>query len=313
MMKTEAAITSEQSEKAIRDMAAVGIAGNVFLAVFKLLAGIFGHSSAMLSDAVHTMSDVFATLIAFIGVRLSGKKADHEHPYGHERLECVASLLLGSILLLTGAGIGIRCLTAILQGTYQNMPQPGLIAVIAAAVSIAVKEVMFWYTMYHARRCRSSAFKADAWHHRSDALSSVGALIGIEGARLGYPVWDQIAGIVICIVILVVAVRILADAVAKMLDTSCDDAYESKLKSFVEETAKDQGETIGIDILRTRKFGEKVYAEMEISVDGNMRLKEAHDIADRLHDRIEEQYPEIKHVMIHLNPAGYSYKTPRML
>ena len=309
----QTAVSPEQYEKAIREMAAVGVLGNVFLAIFKLIAGIFGHSAAMLSDAVHTLSDVFATLIAFIGVQLSKKKADREHPYGHERLECVASLLLGSILLLTGAGIGINCLKAIISGSYKELEQPGMIAVAAAIVSILTKEAMFWYTMYNAKRCKSSAFKADAWHHRSDALSSVGALIGIEGARRGFPILDQVAGIVICIVIIGVAVSIFKDAISKMLDTSCDDDFEDNLKQFVKKSASDLGKNVGIDILRTRKFGEKIYAEMEISADGNMSLKEAHDIADVLHDKIEEKYPDIKHIMIHMNPAGYSYKTPTSL
>ncbi len=295
-------------EKAIHQMAAVGILGNVFLAVFKLIAGIFGHSAAMLSDAVHTLSDVFATLIAYIGVRVSKKKADREHPYGHERLECVASLLLASILLLTGVGIGYGCLQAIISGSYKDMVAPGMIAVVAAIVSIATKEGMFWYTMYYAKKCRSSAFKADAWHHRSDALSSIGALIGIVGARMGFPILDQIAGIVICIVIIGVAVSIFRDALSKMLDTACDDEFENELKGFITDTAKELDDSIGLDVLRTRKFGEKIYVDAEISADGDMTLKEAHDIADGLHDRIEEQFPDIKHVMIHVNPAGYHYK-----
>lgn len=297
------------TEKAVRQMTAVGVLGNVFLAVFKLIAGIFGHSAAMLSDAAHTLSDVFATVIAYIGVRVSRKKADREHPYGHERLECVASMQLASILLVTGALIGYRCLQSVIHGTYKGAALPGWIAVIAAIVSIVVKEGMFWFTMYYARRFHSGAFQADAWHHRSDALSSVGALIGIVGARYGYPVLDQIAGIVISIMIIGVAVGILRDALNKMLDTACSDEFESELKDFITAAAEARHNNVGIDVLRTRKFGEKIYVDAEISVDGDMRLKEAHDIADDLHDRIEDRYPDIKHVMIHINPAGYSYKT----
>ena len=308
---TDTGVTSIQidTEKAVRQMTAVGVLGNVFLAVFKMIAGIFGHSAAMLSDAIHTLSDVFATLIAYIGVRVSRKKADREHPYGHERLECVASILLATILLGTGAGIGISCLQSIFTGAYKDMVAPGLIAVIAAIVSIAVKEGMFWYTMYYAKKCRSSAFKADAWHHRSDALSSVGAMIGIEGARRGFPILDQIAGLGICVVIIGVAVSIFRDALSKMLDTACSDEFEQELRDFITATAKEENASVGLDVLRTRKFGEKIYADVEINADGNMSLKEAHDIADDLHDRIEDKYPDIKHVMIHVNPAGYSYKT----
>ncbi len=294
-------------------MAVVGVLGNVFLAVFKLVAGVIGHSTAMLSDSVHTLSDVFATLIAFIGVLLSKKKADKEHPYGHERLECVASLLLAFILFATGAGIGINCIRSIADGSYKEMSLPGFLPIVAAVASIAVKEAMFWYTMFYAKKLKSGAFKADAWHHRSDALSSIGALIGIIGARHGFPMFDLIAGLVISIMIIVVAAGIFRDAVDKMLDTSCDEQFENDLKELVGRFASEESREIGIDHIRTRKFGERIYVEMEINLDGNMLLQEAHDIAERLHDRIEKDYPDVKHVMIHVNPAGYNYDVPDKL
>ena len=174
-----------EETRIVNQTAAVGIVGNVLLSAFKLFAGIFGHSSAMVSDAVHSLSDVFATLIAFIGRRFSEKPADREHPYGHERFECIASVILGAILIATGVKIGLGCLETILDGSYLTAARPGWIALIAALVSIAVKESMFWYTLHQAKRIRSSAFRADAWHHRSDALSSIGALVGILFARLG--------------------------------------------------------------------------------------------------------------------------------
>ncbi|MCR5656449.1 MAG: cation diffusion facilitator family transporter [Butyrivibrio sp.] len=307
MVADEKKLIEEKTKKATAQMAMVGVLGNVFLAVFKLFAGIFGHSAAMISDAVHTSSDVFATLIAFVGVTMSKKAADREHPYGHERLECVASILLAIILCATGLGIGAECANAIYKGNYKEYALPGIVAVIAAVVSILVKEAMFWYTMYYAKRLKSSAFKADAWHHRSDALSSIGALFGIIGARHGYPILDQIAGIIIAIVIIYVAIRIFQDAVAKMLDSSCDEAFENEIKDFVYEFAKSEDKEIGIDLLRTRKFGEKIYIDLEINADGDMRLRDSHEIAEHLHDALENNYEEVKHVMIHVNPAGYKY------
>lgn len=303
----------KEKDRVVSQMALVGILGNVFLAVFKIFAGFFGHSAAMISDAIHTFSDVFATLIAFVGVTLSKKEADSEHPYGHERLECVASLLLAIILFATGTGIGFKCISAIWDGSYKNLQIPGVITVIAAIVSIVTKEAMFQYTMHYAKKYKSGAFQADAWHHRSDALSSIGALIGIIGARLGLMILDQIAGIIICIMILSVAIRIFKDAVGKMVDTSCDEKFNQDLSRFITQYAECEQQKIGLDLLRTRKFGEKIYVEMEINADGNLRLKDAHDIADRLHDAIEEAYPDIKHVMIHMNPAGYSYDVPTKL
>jgi cation diffusion facilitator family transporter len=290
-------------KRATASMALVGILGNIFLAIFKLCAGIIGHSAAMLSDSAHTLSDVFATFIAFIGVTLSRKKADDKHPYGHERVECVASLMLSFILFATGIGIGWKCLLAIVTGNYKQMELPGMLAVIAAVVSIVTKEAMFWYTMYYAKKLRSSVFKADAWHHRSDALSSIGALVGIIGARNGFPILDKVAGIIICILIIGVALEIFRDAVDKVLDTACDEEFEQRLMDCIEDFSYEHHQKIGIDTLRTRRFGEKIYAELEINMDGNMSLHDAHEVAEQLHDQIEKSFLDIKHVMIHVNPS----------
>ena len=195
--------------KIINRLSTVGIAGNIALVVFKLYAGIAGHSGAMVSDAVHSLSDVFATLVAYIGVRISKKAPDQDHPYGHDRLECVASMILGMILLATGFGIGLNGVKQIAAGHYEQLAVPSAIALAAAVVSIVSKEVMFWYTRYYAKKLNSSAFMADAWHHRSDALSSVGSLIGIGGAMLGVPVMEPIACVAICLCLLTVASDIL--------------------------------------------------------------------------------------------------------
>ena len=221
--------------KIINRLSTVGIAGNIALVVFKLYAGIAGHSGAMVSDAVHSLSDVFATLVAYIGVRISKKAPDQDHPYGHDRLECVASMILGMILLATGFGIGLNGVKQIAAGHYEQLAVPSAIALAAAVVSIVSKEVMFWYTRYYAKKLNSSAFMADAWHHRSDALSSVGSLIGIGGAMLGVPVMEPVACVAICLCILKVAYDILKDSIDKMLDTACSPEYEASLRSFIAE------------------------------------------------------------------------------
>ena len=182
-------------------LAGVGVTGNIALSAFKLFAGIFGNSAAMVSDAVHSLSDVAATAIAFVGVRLSQRAADESHPYGHERFECLASMALGLILAATGAGIGFASVESIVTGAYKTATAPGWLALSAAIVSIVVKEGMFWYTRHWARVMNSDAFMADAWHHRSDALSSIGALVGIGGAMLGWGVCDPLASTVICLII----------------------------------------------------------------------------------------------------------------
>ncbi|MEY8393118.1 cation diffusion facilitator family transporter [Lachnospiraceae bacterium 45-W7] len=189
----------------IKQISMVGIIGNIILCAFKMFAGIVGKSGAMVSDAVHSLSDVFATFIAFLGVKMSKRGADKAHPYGHERMECIASLILGLILLVTGLGIGKVGLQNIFSGNYEELAIPGAIALVAAILSIAVKEAMYWYTRHYAKILNSAAFMADAWHHRSDAFSSIGSLIGIGGAMLGFPVLDAIASVVICLFILKVA------------------------------------------------------------------------------------------------------------
>lgn len=285
-------------EKKIVDrLSRIGIFGNVLLAAFKLFAGIFGKSGAMVSDAVHSLSDVFATLIAWIGVRLSRQAEDAEHPYGHERLECVASLLLGLILAGTGIGIGWSGIQK-LFGEGGSIEVPTLLPLIAAVVSIVVKEGMYQYTMHYAKALDSAAFKADAWHHRSDAISSVGSFIGIGMAKLGMPFMDPVASIIICLLILKVAFDISRDAVYKMLDTSCDNAFEQRLRTFIEN----QDGVGRIDLLRTRQFGNRIYVDLEIAVKPDISLRDAHGIAERVHSAVEQEFPNVKHVMIHVNP-----------
>ena len=207
--------------------------------------------------------------------------------------------MLGLILLVTGVGIGWVGLEKILAGNYESLPIPGMIALVAAIVSIAVKEGMFWYTRHWARVIRSSAFEADAWHHRSDAMSSIGALVGVGGSMLGYPVLDPIASVVICLFILKQGISIIYDALKKMLDTSCGEQFEEEVRQLVDA----ENQVGHIDMLRTRMFGDKVYIDMEIAIDGSMQLTDAHAIAERVHDDIEHAFPEVKHVMIHVNPA----------
>ena len=190
--------SENEFEKAAMKVSAVSIVANVLLSAFKLLAGILASSGAMVSDAIHSASDVISTVVVIIGIRLSGKASDKEHPYGHERMECVAAIILATILAFTGLGIGYTAVAKILSGNYGELTVPGVLALVAAVVSIAVKEGMYWYTRSYAKKINSSALMADAWHHRSDALSSVGALVGIAGARLGYPVCDAIASLCIC-------------------------------------------------------------------------------------------------------------------
>ena len=290
-------ITKKEKKIAMR-VSVVSIIVNIGLSLFKLIAGIFAASGAMISDAIHSASDVFSTFIVIIGVNISAKKADNEHQYGHERLECVASIILAVILAETGLGIGISGLNKIFAGNYDSLEIPGLLALIAAIVSIAVKEWMFWYTRAAAKKINSGALMADAWHHRSDALSSIGAFIGILGARLGFPILDPIASVVICIFIIKAAFDIFKDAIDKMIDKSCDKETVEKIAAVISE----QDGVEGIDDLKTRLFGTKIYVDVDISADGNITLTQAHQIAENVHTSIEQAFPTVKHCMVHVNP-----------
>ena len=284
-------------EKTATRVSLVSVAGNTALSIIKLLAGIVAHSGAMISDAVHSASDVLSSFIVIIGVKLSVKAADKEHPYGHERFECVAAIVLSAVLAMTGLLIGWRAIENIRAGA-QAQTVPGLPALLAAVLSIAAKEAMYWYTRFYAKRLNSPALMANAWHHRSDALSSVGALIGIAGARLGYPIMEPIASLVICGFILKAAYDIFQDATDKMVDHACDAETEQRLRDCVRQ----EPQVLGIDSLQTREFGSRVYVDLEIRLDGSMSLYAAHAIAERVHDRIEREFPSVKHIMVHVNP-----------
>ena len=289
---------ADNYEKTAMKVSIVSVIWNLLLSAGKLFAGIFAYSGAMISDAVHSASDVFSTIIVMIGVKISGKDSDNDHPYGHERLECVAAIILATVLAATGIGIGYGAVVKIMAGDY-NVEMPGILALVAAVVSILVKELMFWYTRYYAKQIDSSALMADAWHHRSDSLSSIGALIGIIGARLGFGIMEPLASVVICIFIEKAAYDIFMDAVNKMVDKSCDDETMEKIKAC----AMNIPGVENIDLLRTRVFGNKIYVDMEIAADGNKTLDETHAVAERVHDAIEQEFPKVKHIMVHVNPA----------
>ena len=290
----------KQHEKIAVNVSTVTIIINLVLAGFKFVAGFVAHSGAMISDAVHSASDVLATFIVILGVKLAGRDADRDHPYGHERLECVAALILGVILAATGLGIGWSGIRKITGGG--ELAVPGLLALIAAVVSIVVKEAMFWYTWLAAKKIDSSALKAEAWHHRSDALSSVGSFAGILGARLGFPALDPVASVVICLFILKAAWDILADALGKMTDHACPPALVQEMA----ESVLSQPGVLGLDTLNTRLFGDRVYVDVEIRADGDLPLKVTHATAQAVHDALEAQFPQVKHCMVHVNPAEES-------
>ena len=292
--------TSEEAaarNRTVAQLSAVGVGGNVLLAVFKLVAGILGNSMALVSDAVHSASDVLATAVAYVGDRIARREADENHPYGHERFEQLAAAVLAIILASVGIGIGIAGVQAALGGGSQE-EVPGVLALVAAGVSIVVKEAMFWYTRHGARKIGSDVFMADAWHHRTDALSSVAALIGVGAARLGFPLGDSLASIVICLFILKVAWDVGREAIGKLVDESGGD----ELNELIAKLVYCCEGVDHVDSVVTRRFGSQFYADVEIAMDGTLPLHEAHRRAEEVHEHIESECPQVKHVTVHVNP-----------
>ncbi len=289
---------ADNSKKIIMRVSNVSIVINMLLSAVKLVAGFAANSGAIISDAIHSASDVFSTIIVMIGAGAAAKKADHDHPYGHERMECIAAVILSAVLFVTGLGIGFDGVKKIASARFETLAIPGALALGAAALSIVVKEAMFWYTRYYGKKVDSTALMADAWHHRSDALSSIGSFVGILGARLGFPVCDPIASVVICLFILKAAYDICKEALDKMVDKSCDDETEREMAEII----KLQDGVVSLDLLMTRMFGSKIYVDVEISADGNISLIRAHAIAEQVHHAIERSFPKVKHCMVHVNP-----------
>ena len=273
----------------------VTILANVVLALFKILAGVLGFSSAMLADGVHTLSDVLTSIIVLIGLRISSKEADEEHPYGHEKYESVFAKILSILLLLTGIYIGYEAISILISGEFK---EPGKIALVAALSSIVVKEIMYHYTMKTAKKIKSISMEADAWHHRSDVFSSIGTFVGILGARMGVPALDPITGIVVSFFIIKVGVDLYLKSVKELVDESADD---KTIKKIIEKTNSVEG-VRGIESLKTRIFGNRIYVDIEILVDSFISVKEGHDISEKVHDKLEDEIDDIKHCMVHIEP-----------
>jgi len=271
---------------------------NLILFIFKLIAGIVANSNAMISDAIHSLSDVLTTIVVIFGLVIASKDADAKHPYGHERIESVFAIVLSFVLLLTGAGIGYVGIKNIILSSNVEILTPGILALLAAIVSIVVKEGMYHYTKSVAKKIASTSMEADAWHHRSDALSSVGSFIGILGSRLGLSILDPLCSVVICLLIIKSSIEIFLGAISQMLDMACDE----ETKEGILNTIRENNEVIDVTDIKTRIFGSKIYIDVEIMIDGTSSLTDANNIAEKIHDDIESKFSKVKHCNIHVIP-----------
>ena len=273
----------------------ISLIGNVFLSIIKILSGIIGKSMAMISDGIHSLSDIISTIIVIVGLKLSSKRADKIHQYGHERVENVASIILSFLLFMTGTVIAFNSIKNINDKEFIT---PSKVTILIALISILTKELMYQYTMHVSKKYNSDSLKADAWHHRSDAISSIVSLLGIYFTLKGYIYMDLIASILISIIIVKISVEIFIESINKMLDTACSPEILKEIKNIILST---NGVT-GIDLLKTRQFGNKIYIDLEITADKKISFLESHEIAHNVHDNIEKSIKEVKHCMVHINP-----------
>ena len=292
-------VDQEKNHKLAMNTSRANIFMNVLLSLSKLAVGFLAHSQAMINDGINNASDVIGSVIVAVGVSVAAKDSDSNHQYGHERLECVASILVSGIVMALGVGLFVEGLGKIFRGTYKNLPIPGMEAVYAAIASIIIKEIMFLYTRRAARKTNSSALMASAWDSQSDVLATIGGLIGIVGSRMGIPVADSIAAIVISMFIFKVGLDIFNDGMYKMVDHACPEDEVKRIRKVIEE----QQGVLSVDVLQTRMFGSRAFVDVEISAEGTQTLIQAHGIAERVHYAIEKNFPQVKHCMVHVNPA----------
>ena len=280
----------------------VGGAVNVILLLFKFVAGIVGHSAAMVADAVHSLSDFVTDIIVLVFIHISGKPQDKSHDYGHGKYETLAMTLIGAALLIVAIGIvysGAMKISAWTNG--EQLEAPGMLALWAALLSVALKEAVYRYSMIKARQLNSPAVEANAWHHRSDALSSLGTTVGIGGAIfLGqrWTVLDPIASVIVGAFIVKVAISLLRNGIGDLMEQSLPDAVEEEMLRLVATLPGD----IKPHDLRTRRIGNHYAIELHILMDGDISLKEAHDKASEVEDLLREHYGEETHVAVHVEP-----------
>lgn len=284
----------------------VGSVVNIILTVFKIFAGVLGRSTAMIADGIHSLSDLLSDIVVIVFVKISAKGRDKDHDYGHGKFETFATLIISLMLIVVAANLmsgGINKIRMILDGG--EVSSPGMIALWAAVASIVLKEILYRYTIIQGRALNSPMMIANAWHHRSDALSSVGSLLGIAGAIfLGdkFVILDPITGCVISIFILVMAVKMSVPAIKELLDVSLPDDVEEK----IEATAKSVKGVVDLHELKTRREGPGIIMEGHLVLDSEISLKEAHDISKKVEESLRKEFGSETQISLHLEPEDDS-------
>lgn len=297
-----------ERDKKVYRVTLLGSVVNLLLLVFKFVAGVLGHSAAMIADAVHSLSDFVTDLIVIVFVKISSKPEDADHAYGHGKYETLASCIIGLALIVVGVMMGynatVKIVDVVRNGT--ELASPGIIALAAAVLSIVLKEWMFHLTRKVAREVDSPAVEANAWHHRSDALSSVGTAIGIGGAVLLGSKWavlDPIAALVVSVFIVVQAAKILSDSIGQLMEKSLPRDVEQRICEIVYE---EEG-TSDIHHLRTRKIGSQISIELHVRMNGYLTLREVHDKSIAIEKRLRAAFGDSTYINLHVEPLKSEY------
>lgn len=295
-------MNKDKRVKTIRNVTLIGSVGNLLLTVGKIIAGVVGKSSAMIADGVHSLSDLVTDIIVIAFIKTSAKERDDDHRYGHGKFETFATMLISFALLFVGAGIlwaSSRKVIDSIQG--ELLDQPGYIALYAALLSIVVKEGLYWYTKKTGQRVNSPAMIANAWHHRSDAFSSIGTALGISGAILLGEKWrvlDPIAGVIVSFFILKVAWEIANPSIKELLEGSLPEEIETDVIDII----KNNKGVKGFHNLKTRKIGDVYAFDVHIKVNKDLSVEHSHDIATEIEDSIKDKYGSQSHIGIHVEP-----------
>lgn len=287
--------------KIIKQNTILTIIANAFLALIKLLGGIIGNSSVLITDAINSLSDIATNLVVFISARFSKKEKDKSHPYGHDKFDSMISIFLGLALIITAFEVGKNAFVKLYNIIFNNLTvdKPAYYTIIIVFITLIIKELLYRKTKIDAEKAASQALMAQAWDHRSDTITSIGALVGIVGAIFGLGYLDPIASIFIVFFILRLGFIIVKTGVSQVVDESAGDEQIDQIKTII----KRHPQVVTVDEIKTRKFGVRFYVDIEISLNKELSLEQAHKIAEDVHDDIEESLADVLHCMIHVNPC----------
>jgi len=284
-------------ESIVRKVTWVGLWVNLILAAVKFAAGIFGRSQALVADAIHSLTDLTTDIAVIAGSHYWSRPPDENHPYGHRRLETLVTVFIGIVLISAGIGIGWKAISTLHQ---QHAPPPGWIAIMAALASIVCKESLYRWTARIGRNLKSTALAANAWHHRSDALSSLPVLIAVTGARV-FPTWsflDHVGAVVVSIFILHASIKIIWPGIGELIDVGAPTEIRKKIQNI---SLKNEG-VLQVHDIRTRFISSSIQVDLHIVVEGLITVRQGHDIADDVRARIIDAIPEVLDVIVHVDP-----------